>query len=343
MGLEYVQNNDVRNLRVKMCGVILLAFLIFFTNGSSATSSKINDIVNDTKGIESVTWSPGEDLEKLNQQFNGWVSVPPYGSTIKSGEKLTIWLFYRGASQEVDFGGNYFRSDRAIPLIQYGNDMGAPGIPTLSINEDKNEATIQYSVTYTWKTTACAGKGDCWEVPHKETLSIIQTHSMPPVHPSSRSYVPVSVEIIRAGMNQRISMNNSTAFKYNFDLYLKSTRNSSVIDNDFFIKMKNIVYEIRKDSKHYYGIAKALDPTEMSTSQGVFICDDGKSLCSLNSTLDNFTYYDAFGWPKVVINSSIVVLKGSEMGLNVLIPTVIVGVLIFGLFTDYKKIVKKMR
>lgn len=379
------------NNKFRLWGASLLTILLISGTGIAVIS---NETIDDLKNVSSITWTPGEELSEMNRQFTGWTGSPPEGATVRSGEKLTIWLYPRGTSEEVceSIGVNCTRSDHSILLIQYGNDKGIGDEPSVSIT-DNTTVTVTYTITYRWNETVCSGGDDddegggesgggsntggwfasssrieqkrpvlrlyfddggsgdsgndggdggddgegggssCTTVEHSETLSITETYTIPPIDPSC-AYVLDKIEIVIQGLNQRIPA-NSSAFKNNYDLYLNATESDPVYGDKYFIKMKNFYYEIRKDEKHYYAIAKPLEAKDkVSSSQKIFPCDGENSLCSLNATLEYFKYYDAFGRPKITSKSSTTVVEGPDIGWNILIPTVIVGWLIYHVLTD---------
>ena len=322
----------------RVCVFIFTALLFLATHAMSEENEDYSDVAEE---LSSITWSPGEDLEELNQKhFNGWKSKPPDGAEIERGSKLNIWVLYRGTSQEVEENGTFYRSDKAVPLVQYGNNRGKKTPPEITIKD--NVVLIEYSVTYRWRVLICVPRGGedggqtCAWVTKSETKTIIQTHSMLPVHPSC-VYVSNGVEIVDTGVNQKIPMND-TAFEYNFDLYLRPNSTSPYNGSVFFTKMKNYYYGINEDERHYYCIAEPLEPTEMSTTYNVFLCYGGQSLCSPKASLENMTYYDIFGYAKSTKNTMVVETEvGNGGGWGVIVPVGLVGVLFIWLVRDIVK------
>lgn len=322
----------IAKYRWKMC--VIFTFLIFLaTNPAMGESDE-----EVAEKLSSITWSPGEDLEILNQKhFNGWKSKPPDGAEVKEGSKLKIWVWYGGTSQEVKDDETFYRSDKAVPLVQYGNNRGKKTRPKITVNGDI--VSIKYSVTYVWFVLVCTPNEDggqtCVLDRMSETKTITQRRSMSPIHPSC-VYVSDGVEIVDIGVNQRVPMNN-TAFEYNFDLYLMPNSTSPYNGSRFFIQMKNYYYEIKEDDRHYYCSAELLEPTEMSTAYKVFICDGGQSLCSPKAGLENMTYYDIFGYAKNTTNTFVVETETNNGGWGVIVPVGIVGWFFIWLVRDILK------
>ena len=271
-----------------------------------------------------LTETPGEDLAKLNKDFNGRTESSPPDSDIGENSRIKIWIKYNGYSEQVFEDGIFWRSDKAYPLIQYGYEKKST---TYSVSDDldyvvdevNNVITITYVVDYRYKVKSwyqvCDDSGACswkWKWKKKSgSKTITKTYPILGIHPSC-NITNANMTLHKGKTSTVIHTGDNPVFKYNYEIFL--TRN--YLDDEPQAKVKNVVFKIISGKPAYYavpieidppicsgfGIAKKTDPESKSVD---LVADPTVSFKSLN-------YIDVFGYHHEINTASIKSISSND-------------------------------
>lgn len=291
------------------------------------------------------TWNLEDALGDLNLN-TGETESPPDGSVQKSERGTNIWILYNGCNEELmDVDGVIYRSDKALPLIQYGKNKGS-GDLTYSINDNANRISIVYPISYIYwileRYSYIGGDGiRHWSSRLVEKLGKItlsKTYLIPPIHPSCLIETKQVTMEIKEGF-LIIDLGNlsdfSNPFRYNFEAYFNTS------GEETFAVVQHMGYKVADDTKHHYGTAVPLYPWNYTgRARGVYISYDinattgeidAKIIAPANSTPTKIVFSDAFGKTREVTNFEVL---GEELqyGEEEAMGLVVGGTLFMGLF-----------
>lgn len=278
---------------VLIVAVILLA--IPHAEAVNYENITINQSLLDRLG--KISWAPGSKLIELNSQFNGITNSPPTGAITEKGVLATAWVKFNGFDREVVMDGKRWRYKNALPLIQRGHSGGSEDKFYYEIDNINNKIRIVYVVTY---VIVFWDESGSWTIRYWVTVD--RTWDIVPVHPSGQIVSP-NVTIIKDGYEIVVPLNNSM-FCCNYDIYFNDTafpRNGTS-----FLERRRIIYQIKGgEGEAYYAEPFYLYPNEKNFHKYVYVFNNTESLKTrASANFTNLTYYDPWGYPYIVTNST---------------------------------------